>query len=60
MSLGDTEMDIDIVPAMDCSRCNARLQVRAYLPASGELPAVAGYWCNDCQNETTVELDPDD
>ncbi len=54
-------MDIDVVPARACSQCNARLQLRAYLPASGQLPAVAGYWCDDCQKEETIELDqPDD
>lgn len=48
---------VDTVPAMECPQCKTRLQVKAYLPASGELPAVAGYWCDDCQKETTIEID---
>jgi hypothetical protein len=50
-------MELDTVPARNCPQCNARLRVRAYLPAQGSLPAVAGYWCDDCQKEETVELD---
>jgi hypothetical protein len=48
---------IDAVPSMECPKCKTRLQVRAYLPPTDELPAVAGYWCEDCQTETTVEID---
>ena len=51
---------IDTVPAMECPQCKARLQVRAYLPALDALPAVAGYWCDDCQKETTVEIDTEE
>lgn len=56
-SIRSTMDTIDAIPAMDCPACKARLQVRAYLPVSGPLPAVAGYWCDDCQRETTVEID---
>jgi transposase-like protein len=48
---------VDTVPAMHCPKCKARLQVRAYLPPTDTLPAVAGYWCEDCQDQTMVELD---
>lgn len=51
---------LDTVPAMDCAKCQAILQARAYLPPTEILPAVAGYWCEDCQIETTVEIDRDD
>jgi hypothetical protein len=53
-------MDIDTVPSMECQQCKMRLQVRAYMPATDTLPAVAGYWCEDCQKETTVEIDLED
>lgn len=53
-------MEIDTVPSMECPHCQARLQVRAYMPATETLPAVAGYWCEDCQKETTVEVDQAD
>lgn len=53
-------MDVDVVPARDCALCGVRLQIRAYLPAAGDLPAVAGYWCDDCQKDETVELDQSD
>jgi hypothetical protein len=55
--IGTTMNTIDTIPAMDCADCNARQQVRAYLPATAALPAVAGYWCDDCRKETTVEID---
>jgi hypothetical protein len=48
---------MDDVPVMDCPACKARLRVRAYLPPTDTLPAIAGYWCEDCQKETTLEID---
>ncbi|MFN3351771.1 hypothetical protein [Pseudorhodoplanes sp.] len=48
---------IDAVPAMDCPHCKQRMSVRAYLPRSGALPAVAGYWCEACRQEFTIEID---
>lgn len=51
---------IDAVPSMECPQCKTRLQVRAYMPATETLPAVAGYWCEHCKNEITVEIDPED
>jgi transposase-like protein len=51
---------VDTVPAMECPKCKARLRVKAYMPATDTLPAVAGYWCDDCQKEATVEIDQHD
>ena len=48
---------VDTAPVINCPQCKARLQIRAYLPPTDTLPAVAGYWCEDCQNETTMEID---
>lgn len=52
--------DIDVIPGEECPVCRDRMIVRAYLPANGELPAVAGYWCEKCQKELTMEIDLDD
>ncbi|MFN3347338.1 hypothetical protein [Pseudorhodoplanes sp.] len=51
---------IDVIPGESCPVCQERMMVRAYLPANGELPAVAGYRCEKCQKEVTLEIDRDD
>jgi DNA-directed RNA polymerase subunit RPC12/RpoP len=53
-------MEIDTLPLMECPHCKTRLRIPAYIPATDTLPADAGYWCEDCQKETTVEIDEAD
>jgi hypothetical protein len=43
--------------AVQCPRCRKSLRQTAHLPAEGQLPAVSGYWCDDCKIEHTVEED---
>lgn len=44
-------------PLLSCSDCSRPMQLRAYLPPTGSLPGVAGYWCDDCNKELTIETD---
>lgn len=44
-------------PPLPCPRCGKLMTLAARLPATNDLPAVAGYWCADCKVEQTIEED---
>lgn len=51
--------DVIAAPALACPDCKQQMQLKAFLPPTGSLPGVAGYWCDDCKKELTIETDED-
>lgn len=51
--------DNDAVQSMLCPDCECQMRLKAHLPPTDILPGVAGYWCDECKKDLTIEIDGD-
>jgi transposase-like protein len=47
----------DVAQSMICPDCGHEMRLKAHLPPTDTLPAVAGYWCDECRKDLTIEID---